>query len=467
MLNTGLALRRPYESQYNAYRRFLVANGNHHLHELITELKNLYPDVRPTGKRIDCMTLANIHEHSKSEAWQIPSDSTALKQFAGNPLRNCVECARSCYHSNIYQLPWLHQCPIHHTPLLEQCPDCHQPWPRPCDLPCRKCTTCGSKLSWADLKTSGAFKGFGEQGISLNNLLLSLSVFNKEVKGVIFSNHPSKGTWNEHVCIKEDHNLFPAMMAAYYPPFKQIYVDMGIDMPRIHKEIFALEIQTQNDINEYSKNKNKNKDKDLTRAIQTRVANRIKRAITRRFGQIEYQPPTRWHMDTSQYFKTVPNLLETSYYFWLGLVSHEHRKDNYTFNACLHFFHHNPVYRRSPPEPCLLNSLCFYNHSYYREQMTGYNPITYKINDSMKRLIYEIDLWRTYLNILSYLDIIRYSFRHHLSWRDLYDLLDTGIPKNDWDTDQYAVFQLNEDNVLILIPETYTKVSLDDFQLIS
>lgn len=43
-------------------------------------------------------------------------------------LRYCQECAKSAFHSSVYQWIGLSHCPFHHIPLSNACPDCGATW---------------------------------------------------------------------------------------------------------------------------------------------------------------------------------------------------------------------------------------------------------------------------------------------------------------------------------------------------
>lgn len=83
-----------------------------------------------------------------------PSDSS-LRIYKSNrggtlktehPIRACPTCLTYHYHSAVYELPWLLECPIHKCSLENQCPECRQPWPTCREFPKRDCPLCGRGL---------------------------------------------------------------------------------------------------------------------------------------------------------------------------------------------------------------------------------------------------------------------------------------------------------------------------------
>ncbi|MBT3015965.1 MAG: hypothetical protein N0C84_22850 [Candidatus Thiodiazotropha taylori] len=65
------------------------------------------------------------------------------QEWPGSYKRQCPECAKELYHTDIFALPWLTLCPIHHCNLVSICPVCKMPWPNYKDLDKRVCTYCG------------------------------------------------------------------------------------------------------------------------------------------------------------------------------------------------------------------------------------------------------------------------------------------------------------------------------------
>ncbi len=75
----------------------------------------------------------NILDNAVVSAFQIVPP-VPLKLPRGNRtrrppeiLRYCPQCIKSGFHSAIFQLEWIIQCPIHRIPLVEQCPKCRKP----------------------------------------------------------------------------------------------------------------------------------------------------------------------------------------------------------------------------------------------------------------------------------------------------------------------------------------------------
>lgn len=74
-------------------------------------LRNAYPEAFEDGTHWD---VGNWWPYGGP----IPWDAMPWR------LRSCPACARSCYHSLLFQMPGVHRCPWHHVELIDTCPRC-------------------------------------------------------------------------------------------------------------------------------------------------------------------------------------------------------------------------------------------------------------------------------------------------------------------------------------------------------
>ena len=108
-------------------RRFVIAN------QLVTpkgsflEQKNL------------ALTLPPIDSYGMG--WLCPGESL--------PIRNCPKCAFAIYHSALFNLPWIKECPVHNLALMDKCPTCERDWPSLKTLKENNnhCPMCGTHVS--------------------------------------------------------------------------------------------------------------------------------------------------------------------------------------------------------------------------------------------------------------------------------------------------------------------------------
>ncbi|MCG7875170.1 MAG: hypothetical protein N0C90_02425 [Candidatus Thiodiazotropha endolucinida] len=139
-LNLGRRFAKPYESTYNVLRRCLIANPGVPLCTIEGLLRFVAPKHGSTIGRILSLQ-SDIKPYQNEEEW--------LDSYK----RQCPECAGDLYHTDIFALPWLTQCPIHHCNLVSKCPVCKKPWPNYKDLDKRVCSCCG-RLSFDSLDSS-------------------------------------------------------------------------------------------------------------------------------------------------------------------------------------------------------------------------------------------------------------------------------------------------------------------------
>ncbi len=129
-INTGRGYAQPYESDYAVLRRCLIANPGIPLTAIESCLRELDSDSGFVLERIKNL------EGPRNQLDGVINIPFSYK-------RQCPECAKLLYHTDIYALPWLNKCPIHHCKLTDTCPGCHRHWPNKHELTKRKCQTCG------------------------------------------------------------------------------------------------------------------------------------------------------------------------------------------------------------------------------------------------------------------------------------------------------------------------------------
>lgn len=68
------------------------------------------------------------------------------------PQKHCPACAKSLYHTTLFDYCWLHRCPVHGRLLQESCERCGNRWPKSSELRKRSCLSC-SVPEWDDIPT--------------------------------------------------------------------------------------------------------------------------------------------------------------------------------------------------------------------------------------------------------------------------------------------------------------------------
>lgn len=137
-LNLGLAFSQPYESDYAILRRCIVANPGVPYSLIETNLRKIFSKNNMSGliDRLCSLQSTGLKKESRTVFLE-----SVIKRRTYE--RQCPECSRQLYHSDLYILPWMKLCPIHHCNLVTECPECFLPWPNEKEMAKRSCNTCG------------------------------------------------------------------------------------------------------------------------------------------------------------------------------------------------------------------------------------------------------------------------------------------------------------------------------------
>lgn len=133
-LNLGLRFARPYESDYAIFRRCLIANPGMPVSAIEHQLRLQLPALETSFQRLRALQQTALPEH--------PYQVIKVKD---SHRRQCPQCAEQLYHCDLYALPWLSHCPLHHCEFTERCPRCQQLWPDKAGFTYgdRSCPVCG------------------------------------------------------------------------------------------------------------------------------------------------------------------------------------------------------------------------------------------------------------------------------------------------------------------------------------
>lgn len=133
-VNRGQVFAQPYASRYARLRHCFIANPGIPYSVLIANLRMQFP--APSGVFALIDALNNAPARTEPHAPWINLDWNDYR-------RQCPACAQRLYHTDLFAVPWVMQCPLHRCVLTTVCPQCGQPWPSPREIPQRRCPTCG------------------------------------------------------------------------------------------------------------------------------------------------------------------------------------------------------------------------------------------------------------------------------------------------------------------------------------
>ncbi|MFQ3324832.1 MAG: hypothetical protein ACI90U_002663 [Pseudomonadales bacterium] len=106
--NSGDYFKRPHESELSCITRFMVANRG--LSQIFIDkyLKTIFPEITGFKQRV--------------LAYQgFESSNQIATQLIGE-FKFCPKCAQIIFHTDIFNIPWITHCPIHHCKLTAEIP---------------------------------------------------------------------------------------------------------------------------------------------------------------------------------------------------------------------------------------------------------------------------------------------------------------------------------------------------------
>ncbi|MBT8141795.1 MAG: hypothetical protein KJO88_05480 [Gammaproteobacteria bacterium] len=158
-MNLGLLLKKPGESRYGQFRRFLISNYSSYGTEskLRYNLLTLWQDYEPLIKENNLRTIqtsfvARQYENRLLDRINHNNDNyVSQHNETKRPQQHCQICSTIGYHTNLFEISDITQCPIHNTALKEKCVKCNNIWPVLSDLYKRKCSDCGIHIRLKDI----------------------------------------------------------------------------------------------------------------------------------------------------------------------------------------------------------------------------------------------------------------------------------------------------------------------------
>lgn len=452
MVNTGLLLRRPYESDYAAYRRFLIANR----FEARTVLK------------AELAARQSLIQRKPGKQWLAPSARSWERQFCDKnglsfqsagivdhrtPIRNCPGCASQCYHSALFQYVWAKRCPLHQQAIVEICPSCKQPWPRPSELLKRKCPCCSAHLSLTKLVENAAF--------ATNNALhffdaaaSAVEHFETSSKVFLVAEHAYDNQYGNHDCVRVNHPDWPSLVAHDNFTWRAAFQAFGVVMSPICERTYDLLPIT--DHNTPSRNRETRWERRLSRQFDTS----LKEPLSHRFGASV--------VDGSEDFLyshglSVAYIMYLSRFIWLSVVSAGPRRRSH-----LPFIPGGEMFLLDLPKP---GTPCFV--IYLGEEVPlsaksfslsgGSRPL--RLPFDLQVWLFRCDLWWTFVMIVRYLDSMALGIKKGMGLQRSYESIPNIEELTAWYRPRYLI-ALNKDNRLtIRVPRWVTRPRVDTLYL--
>lgn len=410
-MNAGLLLRRPFESRYNAFRRFLVANPGLSYSSLRCALLAKLGSRASTSLEMDA--LAQLYEEEYCRKYRIhyvPPKHTGISDY-----KNCPECARICYHSYLYNYPWFNCCPTHHRLILPYCPDCKAPWPSNSQIAHRQCPCCGIKLEAKHLAVTSPLTGLNELAVLDNAVqqyvktpILSLGGWGRGPweYGRCTSVAPSDIDWLNLVNPHTDE-WKSACEAVGSPPLRAVYQRV-FNLPPLAKDSGPTAVDR-------IRHQNLGIDSSVRRAVRrrlTRVLERLSLSIGWPQARLQIKRGGLQVLTQKEIFHIC---LKT----WRSIVSDEFIFRNRTLPNFDYF--RRAEFTKLPHKPVVMSVLdvignldCTRPFGFSRELRERAVPCDLKV------WFYEIELWRNYLALLGHLSTFNAALKFGLKWEDYY-----------------------------------------------
>lgn len=418
MINTGLLLRRPFESSYNGFRRFLIANDAQSYSRLRA---NLIRRVAPAHPAPSMDEMRAHWEQQYCAEYHIRH----IAERPGLHERNCPECARIGYHSYLYEYPWFMVCPIHNQALISRCPDCNQPWPVPSQLIYRSCRRCG--VHWgldylAEAVTADTSAGFevftplecllSEPGTPSRNCYLSgangphIDDFES-----MSSLHPTDVDWPSFV-----HSDVTNGRAAFQA--------VGAPLRPIVERVFNLDPRAP-----------VWEDRSANKAIERTVIRRVQRCIRALLTECvlsEHDPNQYSRSKCGSLPVLAPQeILPVSFKIWRGLTA---AKEGHRAGVDLSYFR-TPLYRDPPPKPVIMANARIV--TFHPNETAPFGRRCerniYACPYGMKRWLLSVALWRQFLAIAGYILTFNAALEESCTWGDFLDRLPQDADPSHWE----------------------------------
>ena len=456
MLNLGLALERPYESKYNAYRRFLIANGKMSLGDIRDELRKKfetsYARYFALTPKISTFQLFQLLDHH-AKCGMLELDTRNIVKCIPDNIRNCPECARSCFHSDIYQLTWLSLCPIHHLPLVHFCPACNKSWPKLGDMKTRRCKICGTSYYWDELKAANAFNKADSITSKLEHINNLIKDYKTLTLGTLINLYVPDQILDQHSSIDFNSESFPSVISTIYPALASTFEEYGIKLQKFHYLTYPAQIKpvTQHvniKYQYYDIHLNDERAKDIRDELELIIKNEIRD----RFKINDLTFPEGFYFGEKRYLEDIAYLPILAFGIWKHLVDGKGLICDLIFK------------KYEPYVPCLLETLIFDEKNLFEIQFRRKIHVEYRAPIEMQTILYKYDLWKTFRYILQYLDAIRYlNIKNDYSWHGLEYVLNDALDSTNLNSQHFAFFLIDGKNVVFLFSETCKSFSLKDF----
>lgn len=429
MINTGLLLRLPLESEYSALRRFIIANRSRSLQDLRGELVTRIPDEHK-GAKLALVQRAQAWEKEYCDAYGI--DYVAPHPLTGNSeLRNCPDCARIGYHSVLYQYPWVRRCPLHDRELVTSCPVCHQSWPVLSHLLASDCPCCSARgVRLVTRGKSDLAQRIDEQFGPVYRLV---ERHEKAASPTLSTPDATIHEFHTHQSVTPWYVGWPSLLAHNDSDIQRIFERFGIRLARVHERSFPLDpVQNRG-------SKTLRARDALQRTILQREAPRLRTQLWRRFG------PDHTDRTTRLMFNQPVSIADVAYLSWINWSQfvnegrYPTRHLSYIDGCTFFRGPHSDVLR--PGAPCVMTHLTYERENRYPPLTSDGASRCRTVPKTLQDWLYTCDLWWTFIAMLHFFDSAAFAMNLGWHWAEfIRNLKEEGDPST-WRSPRYYFFE--------------------------
>lgn len=474
MLNTGLLLRKPYESDYNAYRRFLIANQHLTASQLSAAIlracrtltqseeyrnrksqncgsspcsdfdapnlgrtrvrfQNTLPTLERRHELAHFLEQYHLHQHSMEDNVICP---------VSTPTRtNCAECARLCFHSGLYELPWLTACPIHHIPLVTLCPECQLPWPKFGELYGRQCGTCGVHIAFEELLARGAFA----KGRYPGDLDWIFQAMHSPLVARLTGELAAVTEYNDIIPFRRtlrcQSRRFPSLLASLELNFTTLFIKLRLPLEPVYHFRFKQQLATVREIpyrigTEYPA---------FARAARSQSRKAVIASIKRAYGNNTISPEIPPKIPISH--ASIGNSAHVAFQIWDRLVhlpyDYQRTRPETVPGAVLYQYPYGIPLPRTPVPLPVLRTL---------SQSLTHSDEVILLPEPIVKSLYQAELWQTFVAIYLFVEAIKKSAERSSSFPDIYALIDERIINHDATGFSVGFFPQEDDWIVMSIP---------------
>lgn len=504
MLNTGVLLKKPYESDYNAYRRFLIANIHYGPLRLSAEIKTLFDelieyqivkDARkrswPEGLPQDYPWLCEFDNHINRQCieisdsnrgpigpavfserairvsilqryllFEMSAESEELITKSKAVFKQCPECARIGYHTGLFDLTWISTCPVHHVRLEERCPDCKRQWPTRGSLDREDCLTCGARIPFSLLLERGAFDQDRYPG-DLEVLWRAIQDPNAtHYRGKLVPLMRTKSdtvSYRHTILFNQDE--YPGYLSLLDGSYKAAFERMQIPLDAFDTFTFSEALGDERALSFATLDKREH----VLQNERALVGNEIIENIAQWYGKsyiIEDVKacPIGAHRNLEDIFLTALAI-------WHGLTFMPFPYKGIGERIVPHFpfetFYRFP-FNLSPPTPpqffVALTGL----------ETNGKFPTSGQLlPESISRLIYYADLWNMFIVILKYIDALKFYGKKYDFYFEVFDAAEKTVGSHEAIYCPIGFFSAGNGEIAMAIPSSYLHGQLTHLELLT